>query len=870
MEISKSLIFLKNILSLLVPLFFFFRSKAYLEGRGYKMKKSLGFMSILAFLFAVTLGAQAPVNVRAQLSQIYISDNFTFSGDLNEPIVVTVDNIVIDGNGFTLQGPGYGFEYYGIHIGGRSNIIIKNVTIRGWLYGIWLLGSYNNRIVGNTITINKYGIGFEGSANFNSISDNIIIDNGEDGIVFSEGSSVYNSISDNIITNNEDWGIYFDRSSNYTSILNNTITHNEAGIGLEYSSYNIISGNTITNNDGGIALAYSSHNSIDNNTITNNQDTGIWFYSSSNNNINDNTITNTATDQPPPVEWMAGISLLEESSNNVIYHNNIINNRKQAHDTNPATNNWHHPELLEGNYWSDYPGVDDGSGTGKHAIAGDCIGDTNLPWPSPNFDAYPFVQESGWVTYIEGEWPIEYITFTEDRYEPIVVTIDNLVIDGNGYTLQGPGSGTGIYIDERYNVTIKNLRVTGWDEGFNMGADSSYVTLTNNTIANNLLGVYMRMFCSDITIFNNAISHNEDGIHMEYCSRVNIANNYISHNHLGVRMWPPIDVTIVNNDIVKNYDGIHMVYSSNVTIFNNLIFWNDNNGVYMENCSDITVFMNVLIENFNHVYDNKANHFDNSTHGNYWIDYTGADTNGDGIGDTPYLIDSDSIDNYPLIHHVKIFPVAPSSDFTYSPSDPSIEDVIAFMDTSIDPDGTITSWEWDFGDETTSMEQNPTHQYADKGDYTIRLTVIDNDGLTSIVEQTIKLRNLPPTASFTHSPVEPTVGEDILFSDASSDPERQPITAWIWDFGDGATSTEENPMHAYETSGSYPVTLTVTDDEGLEDTFSTTVEVKPTEEEGVFIPGFTLEIGILAAIALFGLRKRQQAEKMSTGSLRPM
>jgi len=823
------------------------------------MKKSLGLIAVLACLFAVTLGAHAPVHVRAQLSQIVISDNFTFPGDLYEPIVVTADNIVIDGNGFTLQGPGYGFEYYGIQIGGRSNIIIKNVTIRGWLYGIWLEGSYNNRIVGNTITTNMYGIGFEGSANFNSISDNTITDNGEDGIVFGEGSSVYNSISDNIITNNEDWGIYFDRSSNYTSILDNTITNNEAGIGLEYSSYNIISGNTITYNDGGIALAYSSHNSIDNNTITNNRDAGIWLYGSSNNNINDNNITNTAADQPPPVAWMAGISLLEESSNNVIYHNNIINNRKQAHDTNPATNNWHHPELLEGNYWSDYLGVDDGSGTDKHAIAGDGIGDTDLPWPNPNFDAYPFVQESGWVTYIEGEWPIEYITFTEDRYEPIVVTTDNLVIDGNGYTLQGPGSGTGIYIDDRYNVTIKNLRVTSWDEGINMGADSNHITLTNNTISNNLLGVYMRMFCSDITIFNNDISHNEDGIHMEYCSRVNIIFNTISHNHLGVRMWPPTHVTLADNDIFINYDGIHMVYSSNVTIFNNLIFKNDNNGIYLENCSDISIYMNTLIENTNHVFDNKANHFDDGAHGNYWNDYTGADTNDDGIGDTLYLIDTDSTDNYPLIHPVRQLPVAPSATFTYSPSDPSIEDIIDFIDTSTDPDGTITSWDWDFGDGTTSTEQNPSHQYTDMGEYMVQLTVTDNDGLTNTAEQPITLRNLPPTASFTYSPVEPTVGEDILFSDASSDPERQPITAWIWDFGDGATSTEENPTHAYETSGSYPVTLTVTDYEGLEDTYSATVEVKPTEEEGVFIPGFTLEIGIIAAIALFGLRKRRQA-----------
>ncbi|MFQ6125061.1 MAG: PKD domain-containing protein [Candidatus Heimdallarchaeota archaeon] len=475
-----------------------------------------------------------------------------------------------------------------------------------------------------------------------------------------------------------------------------------------------------------------------------------------------------------------------------------------------------------------------------------------------------------------------YITFTEDRYEPIVVTTDNLVIDGNGYTLQGPGSGLGISLISRNNVTIKNLMITGWkdgvymdscqkvslgnniiadnDVGVNMGEESSQITLTGNTFSKNHLGVYMRMFCSEITIFNNTIS-NDDGVHMEYCSRVRIANNTISHNHLGVRLWPqvtPTYVTVVNNIIYKNYDGIHIVYASNINITNNLIFWNDIYGVYLENCSDITIFLNTVIDNMNQVNDNMANHFDNGTIGNYWSDYAGTDANGDGIGDTLYLIDADSIDNYPLMHSLKTLPVAPpSADFTFSPTDPSIEDAITFMDTSTDPDGTITAWDWDFGDGKTSMEQNPSHQYTDKGEYIVQLTVTDNEGLTNTVEQTITLRNLPPTASFSYSPSSPTVGEEILFTDASFDPDGT-ISAWAWDFGDGMTSTDINPTHAYDTSGSYSVTLTVTDDEGLEDAYYTTVEVKPSEEEGAFIPGFSLEIGILAAIALLGLRKRRR------------
>ena len=88
---------------------------------------------------------------------------------------------------------------------------------------------------------------------------------------------------------------------------------------------------------------------------------------------------------------------IDNATDSLVYHNNIINNvTSQAVDSNPASNNWHEPDLLEGNYWSDYAGVDNGSGTDKHAIAGDGIGDTLIPHPGVNFDNYPFTTQSAW------------------------------------------------------------------------------------------------------------------------------------------------------------------------------------------------------------------------------------------------------------------------------------------------------------------------------------------------------------------------------------------------------------------------------------------------------------------------------------------
>lgn len=74
----------------------------------------------------------------AKAETLYINSDYTFTSNIHEPIVVTAKNIVIDGNGYTLQGPGYGI---GIHLNIYSwwepnNVIIKNVVIKNWTYGI--------------------------------------------------------------------------------------------------------------------------------------------------------------------------------------------------------------------------------------------------------------------------------------------------------------------------------------------------------------------------------------------------------------------------------------------------------------------------------------------------------------------------------------------------------------------------------------------------------------------------------------------------------------------------------------------------------------------------------------------------------------
>jgi parallel beta-helix repeat protein len=141
-----------------------------------------------------------------------------------------------------------------------------------------------------------------------------------------------------------------------------------------------ISNSYITGNNAGITYRDTSNINISNNNISLNS-RGINLINVTGSTINDNYISNNTE----------GISLDNVSSNNKIYHNDIIGNTFQVIDNNLCSNSWYDPTLLEGNYWSDYSGIDDGSGTGKHAIAGDGIGDTLIPHPSACYDDYPLL-----------------------------------------------------------------------------------------------------------------------------------------------------------------------------------------------------------------------------------------------------------------------------------------------------------------------------------------------------------------------------------------------------------------------------------------------------------------------------------------------
>ncbi|WP_292387683.1 PKD domain-containing protein [Methanosarcina sp. UBA5] len=152
-----------------------------------------------------------------------------------------------------------------------------------------------------------------------------------------------------------------------------------------------------------------------------------------------------------------------------------------------------------------------------------------------------------------------------------------------------------------------------------------------------------------------------------------------------------------------------------------------------------------------------------------------------------------------------IVPLSPGpfANFSASPTEGKAPLTVAFTDKST---GSPTKWKWNFGDGTTSTQQNPTHKYSKVGSYTVKLTTTNADGSNTATKTDYIKVVTKPIASFTAKPTSGKAPLTVPFTDKSTGIP----TKWKWSFGDGASSTEQSPKHEYSQEGSYKVTLTVT------------------------------------------------------------
>lgn len=156
--------------------------------------------------------------------------------------------------------------------------------------------------------------------------------------------------------------------------------------------------------------------------------------------------------------------------------------------------------------------------------------------------------------------------------------------------------------------------------------------------------------------------------------------------------------------------------------------------------------------------------------------------------------------------------ISPRADFSLSQITPFVLVPVQFADLSYPGTAPIVQWIWEFGDGFLSTEQHPVHTFTNVGFFEVKLTVITRHGFNSKT-MPVEVTYMPPTADFAADDQNPSINEPVQFSDLSL-PGMSPlgpaaVDNWLWNFGDGQTSTEQNPIHAYNKVGSFTVSLTV-------------------------------------------------------------
>jgi parallel beta-helix repeat protein len=607
--------------------------------------------------------------------------------------IVLIRNDHVNVSGFTIRTNKPTSSRRGIHLLHVSYCNVFDNTITDCSTGIWLYGASQNIITGNNLTDNTHGI------IINLSDDNTFVGN-----VAAEGiygiqliSSTSNTFRNNNMTNNSlsfelsggETAVYFNdvdasntidekplcywvnRSyetvpsdvehvilvnctgitvqdgnggNSYKEILlvytnnsnirntnvpirlvsssHNTIAHNAGTVQLENSSSNTITENTIKYANRMIYLTGSSGNIISGNTVTDGN--GILIYYSSNDNIiSNNTLTN--NDQ--------GIHLYG-SSRNILRNNRMIDNENQFFVSSPDSG------------LSNFINQVDTSNT----VNGKPI----YYWIDKRGGMVP--SDAGCVVLVNcTSMSVENLNFTDGQSILLAWTTNsnitnNTVTDGQGIYL--------VYSSNGNTVSENVVRSSKYGVSVSYSLDNSIVE--NNITSCSVSGVHLSE-AKNITVISNTIkSNNQHGIAlMENSNKNTVSENHIEYNKIGIFVQDSSENLITGNMIIRNDDwGMQLEGGQH----SNIIYYNS----FIDNRrwkSGLQVSIPGL--NVSGVWeDGNPNVWDDDEKGNYWSDYltryqNATEIDGTGIGDTPFHINPNNIDNHPVMD-VDLIPEFPS------------------------------------------------------------------------------------------------------------------------------------------------------------------------------------------------------------------
>ncbi len=440
-------------------------------------------------------------------------------------------------------------------------------------------------------------------------------------------------------------------------------------------------------------------------------------------------------------------------------------------------------------------------------------------------------------------------------------------------------SVTGISLGDSWFNYLSNNSVSNCSSAISL-FDSRNNTLQNNLISNNSEGISLIGESNRNTLINNIVNSNtKTGLHLYGTSNNLIYNNYFNNTaniefdksesvldvniwnkdktagtnivggpYFGGNFWAKPDGTGFSQisadsdgdgigDIDYNISGNEFDYLPLVSTSNsqNLVLPASNGNitdskynkivVKAESGSPIADFSTSVSEGYAPLLVKFTDHSENATQwnwdfedgntsteqnpehtyyevGDFTVDLTVSNANGTASKTQKITVYEGPIEE-------KILPVA---DFNAVPMSDDAPLSVKFNDLSENAKG----WNWNFGDGNTSTDQNPEHTYSEAGDFTVDLTVSNENG-TDSKTQKITVYGGPieekilPVADFNAVPMSDDAPLSVKFNDLSEN-----AKGWNWNFGDGNTSTDQNPEHTYYEAGDFTVDLTVSNENGTD------------------------------------------------------